>query len=72
MSSTAITVLGDGGWGTTLAIHLHKLGHRVTWWGAFPEYVKVLKRRRENVKFLPGIRIPRDLVITDGLGKAIA
>ena len=72
MSSTAITVLGDGGWGTTLAIHLHKLGHRVTWWGAFPDYVTVLKRRRENVKFLPGIRIPRDLRITGNLGEAIA
>ena len=71
MPSTAIAVLGDGGWGTTLAIHLHKLGHRLTWWGAFPEYVKILTRRRENVKFLPGIRIPRDLTITDDLGQAV-
>lgn len=69
---TNIAVLGDGGWGTTLAIHLHKLGHRVTWWGAFPEYVAVLKRKRENVKFLPGIHLPRDLRITGDLGEAIA
>ncbi|MBI4353657.1 MAG: NAD(P)-dependent glycerol-3-phosphate dehydrogenase [Candidatus Omnitrophica bacterium] len=69
--ATTIAVLGDGGWGTTLAIHLHKLGHRVAWWGVFPEYVKVLKRRRENVKFLPGIRIPRDLPITTDLKEAI-
>ena len=52
---TTIAVLGDGGWGTTLAIHLHRLGHRVTLWGAFPEYVRILQRRRENPKFLPGI-----------------
>ncbi len=67
-----VAVLGDGGWGTTLAIHLHKLGHRVSWWGAFPDYVKVLQQRRENVKFLPGIRIPRDLPITGNLSEAIA
>jgi glycerol-3-phosphate dehydrogenase (NAD(P)+) len=67
-----IAVLGDGGWGTTLAIHLHALGHRVTWWGAFPESVQVLQRRRENVTFLPGIRIPRALPITADLAEAVA
>jgi len=69
--AATIAVLGDGGWGTTLAIHLHRLGHRVLWWGAFPEYLKVLDRRRENVKFLPGVRIPRDLSITPDLSRAI-
>ena len=67
-----IAVLGDGGWGTTLAIHLHRLGHRVRLWGAFPAYVKVLERRRENVKFLPGIPIPRALTITADLPEAVA
>ncbi|HAM42146.1 MAG TPA: glycerol-3-phosphate dehydrogenase [Candidatus Omnitrophica bacterium] len=66
-----MAVLGDGGWGTTLAIHLHALSHRVTWWGAFPEDVQVLKRRRENVKFLPGIRVPRALPITADLAEAV-
>lgn len=68
---TMIAVLGDGGWGTTLAIHLHRLGHQVQWWGAFPDYVKVLDRRRENVKFLPGIRIPGSLPITSNLQHAV-
>ena len=50
-SATAtIAVLGDGGWGTALAIHHHRLGHRVRWWGAFPEYLRELDRRRENRK----------------------
>ena len=70
--TTTIAVLGDGGWGTTLAIHLHRLGHRVRWWGAFADYVKVLDRRRENIKFLPGIRIPRALQITSDLSEALA
>jgi glycerol-3-phosphate dehydrogenase (NAD(P)+) len=68
---TTIAVLGDGGWGTTLAIHLHRLGHRVRWWGAFPDYVNILDRRRENVKFLPGIRIPHSLPITPSLSHAL-
>lgn len=67
---TTIAVLGDGGWGTTLAIHLHRLGHRIRWWGAFPEYLKVLDRRRENITFLPGIRIPRALPIVSDLSEA--
>ena len=27
-----VTVVGSGGWGTALAIHLCKNGHRVTLW----------------------------------------
>ena len=67
-----MTILGDGGWGTTLAIHLHRLGHRVTWWGAFPGYLRLLDRRRENAKFLPGIRIPRSIRITPDLSDAVS
>ena len=67
-----IAILGDGGWGTTLALHLHRLGHRVRLWGAFPEYVKVVARRRENQKFLPGIPIPRSLHIAADLAEAVA
>ncbi len=66
-----ITILGDGGWGTTLALHLHHLGHRVTLWGAFPAYVKTLLRERENVKFLPGIPLPKSLTITADLEAAV-
>jgi glycerol-3-phosphate dehydrogenase (NAD(P)+) len=74
MSTHGITiaVLGDGGWGTTLAIHLHRLGHRVRWWGAFPEHLRVVARRRENAKFLPGVAIPRTLRIVPDLDDALA
>lgn len=67
-----IAVLGDGGWGTTLAMHLHRLGHRVRWWGAFPDYLTVLARHRENVKYLPGVPIPRTLRIIPELSQAVA
>ena len=67
-----VTVLGDGGWGTTLALHAHRLGHRVTLWGAFPDYVRQMVRRRENVKFLPGVRLPKTLHLTASLTEALA
>ena len=69
--SRSIAVLGDGGWGTTLALHLQRLGHRVRLWGAFPAYVKTLLRRRENVTFLPGVRLPRRLGLTADLAQAV-
>ena len=71
-SRMRVTVLGDGGWGTTLALHCHRLGHRVAWWSAFPGYAAVLRRRRENVKFLPGVPIPRTLAIVSDLDEALA
>ncbi|MCM8779197.1 MAG: NAD(P)-dependent glycerol-3-phosphate dehydrogenase [Candidatus Omnitrophica bacterium] len=53
-----IGILGDGGWGTALAILLVKKGYAVGLWGVFPAYLEVLEKKRENIKFLPGIRIP--------------
>jgi len=66
---TSIAVLGDGGWGTALAILLHNKGYHVTLWGVFPDYVELLKERRENIKYLPGIPIPPDLPITSELSE---
>ncbi|MEJ2746114.1 MAG: NAD(P)-dependent glycerol-3-phosphate dehydrogenase [bacterium] len=66
-----IAVLGDGGWGTTLAVLLHKKGADVTLWGAFPEYVELLKKRRVNEKFLPGIELPRRMQISAELDEAV-
>jgi len=66
-----IAVLGDGGWGTTLAILLERKGFSVTLWSAFPDYVKQLERARENIKFLAGIKIPHGISITADLGGAV-
>jgi glycerol-3-phosphate dehydrogenase (NAD(P)+) len=55
------TVLGDGGWGTALALLLDSTGIEVTLWGAFPEYVDEVRRTRVNRKFLPGPRLPERL-----------
>ena len=66
-----IAVLGDGGWGTTLAIHLHRLGHTARLWSVSPDYATLLRKRRDNVKFLPGVPIPASLPITADLSEAV-
>ncbi|MBU1124610.1 MAG: NAD(P)-dependent glycerol-3-phosphate dehydrogenase [Candidatus Omnitrophica bacterium] len=66
-----ITILGDGGWGTTLAILLHQKGFPVTIWGAFPEYIEFLREKRINKKFLPGIKIPGGITLTSNLHAAL-
>ncbi len=71
MSASNIAVIGSGAWGTSLAMILHEHGHKVRMWEYFPEYAQVLDRTRENPKFLPGIKIPSDMVITSDLGQAV-
>ena len=66
-----IAVIGDGGWGTTLAILLSMKGFDVSLWSAFPEYAGIVKKSRENVKFLPGIKIPSEVAITGSLSEAL-
>lgn len=68
----SIAVIGDGGWGTTLAVLLAKKGFNVSLWGAFPEYVKIVKNTRENIKFLPNIKLPDEIIITDSLKEALS
>lgn len=66
-----IAVIGDGGWGTTLAIHLCNLGHNIKLWGVFPEYIDILNKKRENIKFLPGIKIPKTIEISSDIKRTV-
>jgi len=54
-------VLGDGGWGTTLALQLANKGIPTVLWSAFPEQAEELRANRENKRFLPGIALPDNL-----------
>lgn len=65
-----ISVLGAGGWGTTLAILLHYNGHNVTLWEYKNNYAKILESTRENKLYLPGVTIPEELTITHSLSQS--
>ncbi|MEW6008381.1 MAG: NAD(P)H-dependent glycerol-3-phosphate dehydrogenase [Candidatus Omnitrophota bacterium] len=67
-----ITVLGDGGWGTTLAILLNKKNKDVALWSVSKTYARYLDKYRRNPRFLPGIKIPSQIKITANLNEAVA
>lgn len=56
--ATRTLVIGDGGWGTALALALHRAGRAVTVWGHDAEYAGQVARDRSNPKFLPGVDLP--------------
>ncbi|OGU69090.1 MAG: glycerol-3-phosphate dehydrogenase [Ignavibacteria bacterium RBG_16_36_9] len=62
-----ISVLGAGGWGTTLAILLHYNGHNVTLWEYKKGYARQLIKKRINTDYLPGIKIPKEILITSDI-----
>jgi glycerol-3-phosphate dehydrogenase (NAD(P)+) len=64
---TTIAVLGDGGWGTAVALLLARSpDHRVRLWSARPESAAGLRQNRENVRYLPGVPIPESVqLVTD-------
>jgi glycerol-3-phosphate dehydrogenase (NAD(P)+) len=67
----SISVLGDGGWGTTLAVLLSRKGFNVSLWGVFPDYIEEVRETRENVRFLPGIKIPESVKFTSEMDEAV-
>ena len=66
-----VAVLGAGSWGTTLAVHLAPKV-RVRLWEFSQELARVLRDRRENVKFLPSIHIPESILISSSLEEIIS
>jgi glycerol-3-phosphate dehydrogenase (NAD(P)+) len=66
-----IAILGDGGWGTAIAILLRSKGYEVFLWGAFPDYVEFLNKKRKNLKFLPSVKIPEEITISSDLKKVV-
>src|SRR5207237_7660396 len=62
-------VIGDGGWGTTLARILDERGHHVTLWARREEFALELSRVRENTTYLPGISLSSSIDITHNAHK---
>ncbi|QJY37434.1 NAD(P)H-dependent glycerol-3-phosphate dehydrogenase [Vibrio europaeus] len=67
----AMTVLGAGSYGTSLAISLARNGANVVIWGHDPEHMARLEAERANHEFLPGIEFPQSLIVESDLEKAV-
>ena len=65
-----VGVIGAGAWGTTLA-SLATPRAETRLWAREPEVVDTVRHDRENRLFLPGLRLPGDLVVTADLEEAL-
>lgn len=72
MSGHSIAVLGAGGWGTALAVHLARAGHDVRLWGRDVALVADMLQRRANPTYLSGTIFPEGLRPTADLADALA
>jgi len=60
-----LAIIGDGAWGTAIGILLCRHpNHRVRLWSAREENARILRERRENVRLLPGVRLPEAIELT--------
>lgn len=58
-----ISIFGSGAWGTAIAVHLSRCGQRVTLVPRRIDQAVALAGTRENLDYLPGVKIPRDVQI---------
>lgn len=64
-------MLGAGGWGTALAVHLARMGHDVRLWGRDAALVAEIAARRANPTYLPDIALPERVRPTVALDVAL-
>lgn len=66
-----IAVIGSGGWGTAIAILLAEKGNNVYLWSWIQDETDRLNKDRENKEFLPGVKLPDNIICTHDMGKCI-
>ena len=68
----SVAVLGSGSWGTALAVHLARSGHRTVLWGIETDELNAMARERVNARYLPGVALPEGLEIEHDMARAVA
>ena len=68
---SSIAILGGGGWGTALAVHLARGGHDARLWARDAALVADMRERRANAVYLPDITFPDGLTVTGDLEEAL-
>jgi glycerol-3-phosphate dehydrogenase (NAD(P)+) len=64
--------MGAGSWGTTFAKILADAGNQVVIWARREDVVEEINTQHRNGDYLPGIRLPKDLLATDNAAEAMA
>ena len=60
-----IAILGTGAYGLALALMFHKNKNNVQMWTKFEEEKNMILKDHENKKVLPGVKIPKDILISN-------
>ncbi len=71
IDSKTVSVIGAGSWGTALSIVLAENKNKVFLWGHNKKSVRKLQEDRQNKRYLPGIKFPDNLQITDDLTNCV-
>lgn len=66
-----VTVIGAGSWGTAIAIVLAQNCQQVTLWTRRAELCQQINASRENTDYLPGVSLPKNVVLTADLAAAV-
>lgn len=62
-----VAVYGAGSWGTALAVSLSKAEHVVALIGRNQDEMELMNQDRENRRYLPGVRLPANVIPTADL-----
>ena len=65
-----IAIIGSGSWGVALAIHMAKLGNNIKIWSFLKEEADLINNEKK-CKFLPGIKLPDNIVATQSFEECI-
>jgi glycerol-3-phosphate dehydrogenase (NAD(P)+) len=68
---SALSVIGAGSYGTSLAVSVASKGLQVTLWDRKSERVLQMQKERENRFYLPEIKFPESLKLTSSLKTAL-
>lgn len=66
-----IAVLGNGGFGTAMALSLDRGGHSVSLWGHDPIYTMHIAASRRNPRYLDAVVLPDGIRVTNDAAKAL-
>lgn len=66
-----VAVIGAGSFGTALAKLLSEVDHDVVLWCHSEDVAQVISEQRENLLYLPGVRVPASVRVTRSLDEAV-
>lgn len=67
----AVSVLGAGSWGTTLALHLAQFGGPIKLWEFEPERAAAVAKSRLSLPFVPDFPLPDNIEVTSDLKSSL-